>query len=265
MNSSASQPSASVSPLTLFDLAGKTAVVTGASSGLGSRFARVLHSLGATVVVSARRADRLDTLVAELGDRAIAVEADISAPDANEALVAAAVERTGRLDVIVANAGIANTKPAMKETVAEFAEVVNIDLTAQFALARSAASHWRTAQHGGSIVMVASAAGHTSDVLLPQAGYVAAKTGLVGLTRELAIQWARYGIRVNALCPGMFPSEMTAVLTDNAEAVKVFEASIPLRRIGVAHELDGALAFLASDASSYMTGQSLIVDGGVAA
>lgn len=255
--------SSSISALSLFDLSARTAVITGASSGLGARFARVLHGLGATVVVSARRADRLNALVSELGDRAFAVEADVSSAESNEALVAAAIANTGRLDIVVANAGISNTKPALKETVAEFAEVVHVDLTAQFALARAAAIHWRGAQQPGSVVMVASAAGHTSDVLLPQAGYVAAKTGLVGLTRELGLQWARYGIRVNALCPGMFPSEMTAPLTDNAEAVKVFEASIPLRRVGAAHELDGALAFLASDASSYMTGQSLIVDGGV--
>ncbi len=251
------------SPLAPFDLSGRTAIVTGASSGLGSRFAEVLHGLGATVVVSARRKARLDALVASLGSRAIAIEADISVAEANEALVAAAVEQTGRLDIIVANAGIANTKTAMKETVDEFADVVHVDLVAQFAIARAAALHWRSAKQPGSIVMLASAAGHVSDTLLPQAGYVAAKAGLVGLTRELGLQWARHGIRVNALCPGMFPSEMTALLTENPEALKVFEASIPMRRTGAVHELDGALAFLASDASSYMTGQSLIIDGGV--
>jgi NAD(P)-dependent dehydrogenase (short-subunit alcohol dehydrogenase family) len=253
----------SFSPLASFDLAGRTAIVTGASSGLGGRFAQVLHGLGATVVVSARRKDRLDALVSGLGSRAIAIEADVSVAEANDALVAAAVEHTGRLDIVIANAGIANTKTAMKESVDEFAQVVHVDLVAQFAIARAAAIHMRANKHPGSIVMIASAAGHASDVMLPQAGYCAAKTGLVGLTRELGLQWARHGIRVNALCPGMFPSEMTAVLTENPDALKMFEAGIPMRRTGATHELDGALAFLASDASSYMTGQSLIVDGGV--
>jgi NAD(P)-dependent dehydrogenase (short-subunit alcohol dehydrogenase family) len=250
-------------PLAPYDLTGRTAIITGASSGLGSRFAAVLHGLGATVVVSARRKDRLDQLVADLGSRAIAVEADVSEAEANDALVAAAIEQTGRLDVVIANAGITNVKPALKETSDEFARVLQVDLVSPFALARAAANHWRTAKQGGSVVMVASVAGHLSDGILPQAGYVAAKTGLVGLTRELALQWGRYGIRVNALCPGMFPSEMTVDLTGNPDALKTFEAMIPLRRVGATHELDGAVAFLASDASSYMTGQSLIVDGGV--
>ncbi len=250
-------------PLAPFDLTGRTAVITGASSGLGARFATVLHGLGATVVVSARRKDRLDQLVTSLGDRAFAVEADVASSEANEALIAAVIAQTGRLDIVIANAGITNVKPALKESAEEFARVVQIDLVSPFVIAREAANHWRAQKKSGSVVMVASVAGHLSDGVLPQAGYVAAKSGLIGLTRELALQWGRYGIRVNALCPGMFPSEMTEDLTNNPEALKTFETMIPLRRVGATHELDGAVAFLASDASSYMTGQSLIVDGGV--
>jgi NAD(P)-dependent dehydrogenase (short-subunit alcohol dehydrogenase family) len=256
------QPNAN-DPLSLFSLAGRTVLITGASSGLGERFAEVLHSLGATVVVSARRVERLQNLVDELGERAIALPCDVAVPGASAELVAQCVAKTGSVDVVVANAGIANTVPAIKEKVADFANVITVDLVAPFELAQAAAAHWRSGQRGGSVVMVASAAGHLSDKLLPQAGYVAAKTGLVGLTRELALQWGRYGIRVNALCPGMFPSEMTAPVHENPEVSAMFGASAPLGRIGERHELDGAIAFLSSDASSYMTGQSLIVDGGL--
>ncbi|MHB8464520.1 MAG: SDR family NAD(P)-dependent oxidoreductase [Acidimicrobiales bacterium] len=250
-----------VDPLALFRLDGKVAVVTGASSGLGARVARVLDALGATVVVSARRTDRIEKLASSLhaGD---AVTCDVSVVGASADLVQGAVERHGRVDVIVANAGITAVTPALREGVEQFAEVVSVDLVAPFELAQAAARHMREAKHGGSIINMASAAGFFSTNFLPQAGYVSAKTGLVGLTRELALQWARYGIRVNALCPGMFASEMTAELTDSDELRTAFEASIPSQRIGRPHELDGAIAFLASGASSYVTGQALLVDGG---
>jgi NAD(P)-dependent dehydrogenase (short-subunit alcohol dehydrogenase family) len=248
-------------PLAAFGLRGKIVVLTGASSGLGERFARVIDALGATSVLAARRKDRLDTLVAELG-RAEAVACDVGEEGANEELVRIVLERHGRVDVVIANAGISNAVPAAKEQVSEYRKVVEIDLVAPVALARAAQPAMR-AQQSGAIVMVASVAGLRSTSLLPQAGYVAAKTGLIGLTRELGLQWARYGIRVNALCPGMFPSEMTAEVTDHADVTSMFESATPLRRLGRTDELDGALAFLASDASSYMTGQTLVIDGGI--
>lgn len=251
-----------LNPLAPFNLDGKVVVITGASSGLGERFARVLDALGATTVVAARRKNRLDGLVSEL-NRAEAVACDVGEAGANEALIEGTVERHGRLDVVIANAGISTVTPASKEAVVDYRQVVDIDLVAPFALARAAYPAMR-AQQSGSIVMVASAAGLRSMSLLPQASYVAAKTGLIGLTRELALQWSRHGIRVNALCPGMFPSEMTAGVTEVDEVTAAFEARIPLGRIGQSHELDGAISFLASDASSYMTGQSLVIDGGIA-
>lgn len=251
-----------IDPLAPFSLRDKIVVLTGASSGLGERFARVIDALGATTVVAARRKDRLDDLVGGL-IRAEAVVCDVGEAGANEALIEGVLERHGRVDVVVANAGIANAVPAVKEEVADFRHVVDIDLVAPFALARAVQPTMR-AQKSGSIVMVASVAGVRSMSLLPQAGYVAAKTGLIGLTRELGLQWARHGIRVNALCPGMFPSEMTADVTGHADVASMFESVMPLGRLGRAHELDGALAFLASDASSYMTGQTLVIDGGIA-
>jgi NAD(P)-dependent dehydrogenase (short-subunit alcohol dehydrogenase family) len=190
------------------------------------------------------------------------VTCDVSESGASAALVDGAAERHGRVDVVVANAGITNVVPALREPVEGFAQVVTLDLVAPFELAQAAARHMRASGEGGSIVNMASGAAFTSTPFLPQAGYVAAKTGLVGLTRELALQWARYGIRVNALCPGMFPSEMTAELVESDELRGRFEAAVPLRRIGRPDELDAAIAFLASPASSYMTGQTLIVDGG---
>jgi NAD(P)-dependent dehydrogenase (short-subunit alcohol dehydrogenase family) len=182
---------------------------------------------------------------------------------ASAGLVADAAERCGRVDVVIANAGITEVTPASRETPARFAEVVHVDLVAPFEIAQAAVPHLRAAG-GGSIVNIASAAAFSVSPLLPQASYVASKTGLVGLTRELALQWARYGIRVNALCPGMFPSEMTQLLVDNEEIRAPFEAELAMKRIGAPHELDAAVAFLASPASSYMTGQTLVVDGGAA-
>lgn len=249
-------------PLAPFRLGGKVVIITGASSGLGERFARVVDALGGVGVLAARRKDRLDTLVAEL-DRAEAVACDVGEDGANEALVAHAVERHGTVDVVIANAGISNAEPASKETVDQYRHIVDIDLVAPFALARAAYRPMK-AQGSGSIVMLASVAGLASMPILPQASYAAAKTGLIGLTRELGLQWAKHGIRVNALCPGMFPTEMTTGVTGHDEINTMFEAAIPMNRLGRLGELDGAIALLASDASSYMTGQTLVVDGGVA-
>jgi NAD(P)-dependent dehydrogenase (short-subunit alcohol dehydrogenase family) len=250
-----------VDPLAQFRLDGLVAVVTGASSGIGARAARVLDALGATVVVSARRTDRIEALAQSL-TRGDALTCDVSVPGSSAGLIEQVVERHGRVDVVLANAGITTTAPALREPLDRFAEVIAVDLVAPFELGQAAVAHMRVAQHGGSIINVASAAAFSSTALLPQAGYVAAKTGLVGLTRELALQWARYGVRVNALCPGMFASEMTAALVDVDDLRTRFEASVPLQRIGRPHELDGAIAFLASPASSYMTGTTLLIDGG---
>jgi NAD(P)-dependent dehydrogenase (short-subunit alcohol dehydrogenase family) len=250
-------------PLSLFDLTGKVAIVTGASSGLGARFAAVLDSLGATVVVSARRKDRLDEVAATL-ERGDVIACDVSERGASTALVDETVGRHGRVDIAIANAGATEVTPAIKDTVDRFAEVVDIDLVAPFELAQACARRMREGGAGGAIVNVASAAAFHSSTLLPQASYVASKTGLVGLTRELALQWARYGIRVNAICPGMFRSEMTMLLTDTDSLRQAYEQAVPMHRVGEVHELDAAIAFLASPASSFMTGQTLVVDGGSA-
>ena len=141
--------------------------------------------------------------------------------------------------------------------------MIDLNLIVPFALARDAALVMRKQEGRGTIIHVASVAGIGSFPLLPESAYVASKSGLIGLTRELGMQWARYNIRVNAIAPGMFPSEMTTQLVESEELRTAFEASVPLKRLGREGELDGVLAFLASDASSYVTGQTFVVDGGI--
>jgi NAD(P)-dependent dehydrogenase (short-subunit alcohol dehydrogenase family) len=247
-------------PLPSFRLDGRVALVTGASSGLGARFARVLHAAGATVVVTARRADRLEALVARL-PRAVAVPGDVSSAGDRQTMVATTLERFGQLDVLVNNAGLSNTAPAEDERVEDFAHVVDVNLTAVFALAQLAGRHM-IGRGTGSIINVASILGLVASAPIKQASYAASKGAVVNLTRELAVQWARKGVRVNALAPGWFPSEMTADMFEAGPSQDYIARNTPMARGGQGHELDGALLFLAGDASTYVTGQVLTVDGG---
>jgi NAD(P)-dependent dehydrogenase (short-subunit alcohol dehydrogenase family) len=242
-----------------FSLAGKVALVTGASSGLGHRFARVLAGAGARVVVAARRLEPLKELVIGLPD-AIAVQCDVSVADDRARVIETAVEEFGGLDVLVNNAGITRVQPALDETDEFFSAALDVNLLAPFALAKAAARLMIEAGTG-SIVNIASVAGLTGGQM-PQASYHASKGGLVNLTRELAAQWGRYGVRVNALAPGWFPSEMTEVMFTDDRNLDWMSKRTPLRRGGQDGELDGALLLLASSAGSFMTGHTLVVDGG---
>lgn len=244
-----------------FRLDGRTAIVTGASSGLGDRFARVLHGAGANVVVAARRADRLDQLVSELHG-AVAVPCDVSVDADLVRLVETTLDRFGRLDVLVNNAGITHVVPALQETRQQFEEVIDVNLVGAWRLAQLAASPMIEAARG-VIVNVASVLGMVGVGQIPQSGYTASKAGLIGLTRELAAQWARQGVRVNAIAPGWFASEMTEDMTTDEDAgLRWIRGRAPMGRPGLVEELDGALLFLASDASSYVTGHTIAVDGG---
>ena len=247
----------------LFDLDGRVAIVTGGSSGLGERFARVLHAAGASVMAAARRVDRLEALLASVGDtgRFAITACDVSKDDDCERLLGETLDRFGRIDILVNNAGMAYTLPAEVETPDQFREVIDVNLTGLFVLSRLAGMKM-IEQRSGSIINISSMLGMVASTPVKQASYCASKGAIINLTRELAAQWARKGVRVNALAPGWFPSELTADMFDDESATDFVHRTCPMSRFGEPHELDGALLFLASDASSYCTGITLPVDGG---
>ena len=233
-----------------FRLDGQVAIVSGASSGLGARFAEVLAGAGASVVVAARRAERLEQLAEEL--EGLAVRCDVIDAGDRRAVLMRRPKN---------NAGVGTPQAAESETPERFAEVLDVNLTAAFALSQLVGRSMLDAGRG-SIVNVVSILGIVSAGQIPFPSYAASKGGLIALTRELAGQWSRRGVRVNALAPGWFESEMTADMFADEQSMAWVRRKAPMGRPGEPHELDGALLFLASDASSYVTGQVLAVDGG---
>ena len=249
-------------PTTAFRLDGKVVLITGTSSGLGARFARVLDAAGATVVMAARRIDRVEALAAELRD-AHAIPVDLSQPNAGTELAHTAIERCGRIDVLVNNAGVSNTIKTHSVTNEDFARTLTVNLQAPFELMRETARNIIDDGRAGSIVNIGSIWSMVGVGMITDAPYAASKGGLLNLTRELAAQWARKGVRVNCICPGWFESELTQDAMFNDPGGKAWmESRTPMGRGGAAHELDGALLFLASEASSFVTGVALPVDGG---
>jgi gluconate 5-dehydrogenase len=248
----------------LFDLTGKTAIVTGGSRGLGKEMAEGLAQAGATLMLCARRAEWLDETLKEFRDKGYGAEGklcDVSKPDEIQQVVDETVQIFGKIDVLINNAGISWGEMPEDMPLEKWQRVLDVNLTGCFLMAQ-AVGREMLKRKSGSIINITSVSGLTSSANGPfYAGYAASKAGLIGLTRELAASWGRRGIRVNAIAPGFFHSRLADAVIDIYERSIQENNAIP--RIGLEGELKGTAVFLASDASSYITGQAIVVDGGM--
>lgn len=250
----------------LFDLTGKVAVVTGASSGLGVQFANALADQGASIAIVARRKERLDALAEQLkarGKKCIAIQCDVSKEEDIVRAVEQTVKHYGRLDILINNSGTANAFKAEEQSLEEWRKVIDVNLTGVYLFAREAAKVM-IAQKYGKIVNVGSI---HSNLAINSAvhcisAYCASKGGVLMLTKSLAAEWAKYNITVNAIAPAYFPSEMTADAVGSREFEQFVQLRCPMGRMGRDGELNGAVIYFSSDASSYTTGQILNIDGG---
>jgi NAD(P)-dependent dehydrogenase (short-subunit alcohol dehydrogenase family) len=256
-----------VKPQELFDLSGRTAIVTGGGSGIGRQMATGLAEAGANVVLCARKVERCEAAAGEieaLGVRTLAFACDVRDPDDVNAVVYQTLVELERIDILVNNAGTSWGAAAEEHPLEGWQKVIDVNLTGVF-LFSQAAGRAMIEQGGGKIVNIASVAafGGAPPELMNAVAYNASKGGVVAFTRDLATKWARHGINVNAIAPGWFPSDMNKVLLD-AQPDAYLE-HIPLRRFGGPDDLKGAVVFLASPASDYVTGQVVVVDGGQSA
>ena len=248
----------------LFDLSGRVAIVTGGGSGLGRQMARALAEMGANVVLCARKAARCEETAVELsalGIRAIGLRCDVTIADDVKAMVERTKEELGRVDILVNNAGRAWVAPAATMAVEDWRRVIDVNLTGAF-LCAQAAGNVMIAQGGGKIINIASVAGLGGALpeVLDSVAYNASKGGLINLTRDLAVKWGRHRINVNAIAPGWFPSQMSSGIVERLG--DRLGRAVPLGRIGGEDDLKGAVVYLASRASDYVTGQILAIDGG---
>ncbi|MDA0703792.1 MAG: 3-oxoacyl-[acyl-carrier-protein] reductase [Proteobacteria bacterium] len=243
----------------MFDLTGKTALVTGASGGIGGAIARSLHAAGAQVALSGTRVEALEALRGELGERAHCVPADLSGADAAKSLVAQAEEACGQVDILVNNAGLTRDQLAMRMTDDDWQTVIDVNLTAGFRLAR-AVLRGMMKRRWGRIVAITSVVGATGNP--GQANYAASKAGMVGMTKALAAEVASRGITVNCLAPGFIATPMTDALNDDQRAAIL--SRVPVGRLGDPGDIAAGVLYLASEEASYVTGHTLHINGGMA-
>jgi NAD(P)-dependent dehydrogenase (short-subunit alcohol dehydrogenase family) len=247
---------------TLFDLTGQVALVTGASRGFGRSIAGALAGAGADLVLTSRTLKDVEAVAAELastGRKILPLQADVTQVEDVEEAVRRAVATLGRIDVLINNAGINIRKPALELTETDWDQTLDTNVKGCFRVAKAVGRHM-VARQKGCIVNIASM---LASVTLPErAAYASSKGGLVQMTRTLAVEWAPYNIRVNAICPGPFLTDLNKVILNDPEKVKFFMDRMPMKRFGKPEELHGAAIFLASEASSFITGTTIYIDGG---
>lgn len=252
-----------------FDLKEQVAIVTGCSTGLGVQMAKALANQGANIVVVARRQNLIDEVAAEIakeyGVKTLAVRCDITDTDAVNAMVDTVVEKFGRIDILINNAGTGAVAPAEDITDEQFDNEMNIDLFGSFRVARAVAKKAMIPAGYGRVINIASMYGLVGNKIAGSAPYHAAKGGVVNLTRALAAEWGKYNITVNSICPGYFYTDLTRDTLNSDFFQQNAKTMIPEERYGEEGELDSAAIFLASPASSYVTGVNLAVDGGYTA
>ena len=247
-----------------FDIKGQTAIVTGASSGLGVTFAETLAENGVNLVIAARRHEKLLKVAEDLSSKynvkVIPVKTDVTQEEQVINMANTAIEKFGSLEILVNNAGIASLSPSVDMSLEEWKKVIDVNLTGVFLCARTTAREMIKRKYG-KIVNIASIYGAVGDIF-PAAPYYASKAAVINLTRAFAIEWASYKINVNAIAPGFFPSEMTAPIFQDEKSMKHILSRTPLGRTGELLDLKAALIYLASPASNYVTGQTIFADGG---
>jgi len=247
-----------------FAIKGQTAIVTGASSGLGVTFAETLAERGVNLLIAARRYEKLVKVAEDISKKykvkVIPVQTDVTEEKQVINMVKTATEKFGSLEIIVNNAGVASLSPSVDMSLEEWEKVIDINLTGVFLCARTAAREMIKKRYG-KIVNIASIYGAVGDIF-PAAPYYASKGAVINLTRALAIEWAPYKINVNAIAPGFFPSEMTTPIFQDEKALGHILSRTPLGRTGEPLDLKAALIYLASPASNYVTGQTIFADGG---
>jgi NAD(P)-dependent dehydrogenase (short-subunit alcohol dehydrogenase family) len=247
----------------LFDLTGRTAIITGGSIGLGRQMAEGLAEMGANLVLCARKKERCEQAAAELqnlGVKTLALACDVKNPAEIQSVIEAAMSQFGRIDILINNAGTSWGAPVEEMRLEQWNKVIETNLTGTF-LFSQAAGRFMTSQRRGKIINIASVAGiHGAPPEFQAIGYHASKGGVIAFTKDLACKWGIHNIQVNSIAPGWFPTNMSQVVIERNK--EEFLKKIPLRRFGNDHDLKGAAVFLSSDASDYVTGHVLVVDGG---